>query len=587
MNNKHFFCLMLLSFATHATVFSQSFTKITASPVVSRPGDSRSVNWIDINNDELQDLMITNGPAGGQNNFLYLNNGTGFIAVNNDTIVKDGKPSDGATWADTDNDGDIDCFVANWYNMIGLYYTNNGNGTFTYQANAGLTNGITYAETASWGDYDNDGLLDLYVARSGGTLATNKNFLFHNDGNNSFTKVTTGAPVNDAFVSRSVNWTDADSDGDLDLFVSNEDVSNNNENFYRNDGGGNFVKLTSGTLLNDGRKTMSSSWADYDNDGDMDVFLANENSNNALYRNEGNFNFTKIINDTISKGTANSFSAAWSDVDNDGDLDLFATNSFVSNTKLPCLFYLNNGNSSFTRVSNHTLTADSGWTYGCAFGDYDNDGFEDLAVATCRFQSQDKEDYLYHNDGNSNAWITIKLIGTTSNKSAIGAKVRLKANINGSSIWQMRELSAQSSYCGQNDLRAHFGLGNASTIDSLKIEWPSGLVQHFDSISINQFISVIEGQNPAGIDKIKSVNQFTISPNPVGNKLFISQTKLLAGDLLVFMSGKGDTLSQLTISASTNKLEIDLKKQGIEKSGIYFLSIVSKLGVRTQQFIKL
>jgi len=531
--------------------------------------------------------MITNGPAGGQNNFLYLNNGTGFIAVNNDTIVKDGKPSDGATWADTDNDGDIDCFVANWYNMIGLYYTNNGNGTFTYQANAGLTNGITYAETASWGDYDNDGLLDLYVARSGGTLATNKNFLFHNDGNNSFTKVTTGAPVNDAFVSRSVNWTDADSDGDLDLFVSNEDVSNNNENFYRNDGGGNFVKLTSGTLLNDGRKTMSSSWADYDNDGDMDVFLANENSNNALYRNEGNFNFTKIINDTISKGTANSFSAAWSDVDNDGDLDLFATNSFVSNTKLPCLFYLNNGNSSFTRVSNHTLTADSGWTYGCAFGDYDNDGFEDLAVATCRFQSQDQVDYLYHNDGNSNGWITIKLIGTTSNKSAIGAKVRLKANINGSSIWQMRELSAQSSYCGQNDLRAHFGLGNASTIDSLKIEWPSGLVQHFDSISINQFISVIEGQNPAGIDKIKSVNQFTISPNPVGNKLFISQTKLLAGDLLVFMSGKGDTLSQLTISASTNKLEIDLKKQGIEKSGIYFLSIVSKLGVRTQQFIKL
>lgn len=581
--------LMLgFSVLTLTTLKAQNFTKQTTGPVVSRPADSRSVNWIDVNNDDWVDLMITNGPAGGQNNFLYLNNaGSGFNAVTNDTIVKDGRPSDGATWGDVDNDGDYDCFVANWYNSIGLFYTNNGNGSFTYQSGAGLTNGITYSETASWGDYDNDGLLDLYVARSGGTVATNRNFLFHNDGNNVFTKINSGSPVTDAYVSRSVNWTDADNDGDLDLFVTNEDVSNNNENFYRNDGGGNFVKLTIGDLLNDGKKTMSSSWADFDNDGDMDVFLANENASNALFRNDGNFNFTKLSSDTVSKGIANSFSGAWSDVDNDGDQDLYVTNSFVSNTKLPCFFYLNNGNGSFSRVSNHTLTMDSAWTYGCAFGDYDNDGFEDLAVATCRYQNADVSDFLYHNDGNSNGWISIKLVGTTSNKSAIGTKVRLKANINGNAVWQMREISAQSSYCGQNDMRAHFGLGNATAIDSIKVQWPSGAVQEFDALSINQFITITEGQGITSNKNLLAKSSFAIFPNPAENQLRIKGQNLQAGNTIVFTNSKGDTIYRQEIKKTQEEFIFDLKKIGIHQSGNYQISIISKNGVSTKQFIKL
>ena len=122
MQKRALLLFLLLQTWVSTILVAQSFTKITNGPVVNTPGDSRSVNWIDVNNDDLLDLMITNGPAGGQNNFLYLNDGAGgFTAVVNDTIVKDGKPSDGATWADTDNDGDLDCFVANWYNFIGLY----------------------------------------------------------------------------------------------------------------------------------------------------------------------------------------------------------------------------------------------------------------------------------------------------------------------------------------------------------------------------------------------------------------------------------------------------------------------------------
>ncbi|MBK7940061.1 MAG: VCBS repeat-containing protein [Lewinellaceae bacterium] len=297
-----------------------NFTKVANSPAVTTPGDSRSVNWIDVDGDEDQDLFISNGLQQGENNFLYLNNGTGgFTAVTNDPIVLDGKPSDGATWADYDNDGDNDCFVVNWFDVNNLLYKNNGNGTFVQITTGNLVNDKGYSETASWGDYDLDGNLDLYVSNSAGSK---RNFLYHNDGNGTFSKIGTGAVVTDAFLSRSVNWTDIDLDGDSDLFVTNEE--DQSENLYRNNGGGNFAKVTTGPLVTDGGKTMSSSWGDYDNDGDFDVFLANDQGNDALFQNDGLGNFTKLTNPPLTTSGGNSFGSQWADVDNDADLDLLS-----------------------------------------------------------------------------------------------------------------------------------------------------------------------------------------------------------------------------------------------------------------------
>ena len=168
-----------------------------------------------------------------------------FAAVITDPIVLDNKPSDGATFADCDNDGDLDAYVVNWYNEDNLFYTNDGSGNFT-QIIGPVADSNGYSETAAWGDYDNDGLLDLYVTRSGPTSGTKRNQLYHNDGGNTFTKILTGEVVTNAFTSRSVNWTDIDDDGDLDIFVSNEGTANTNENLYRNDGSGNFTRITTG-----------------------------------------------------------------------------------------------------------------------------------------------------------------------------------------------------------------------------------------------------------------------------------------------------------------------------------------------------
>lgn len=487
----------------------RNFTAVLNSPVSTRPGDSRSVNWVDIDGDKDLDLMITNGPQAGENNFLYKNDGAGgFTAVSGDPIVQDFKPSDGATWADADNDGDLDCFVVNWYGVNNLLYRNNGDGSFAQiTTGAPVTDG-GFSETASWGDYDQDGLVDLYVTNSGGNK---RNFLYRNLGNFEFSKVTTGSPVVDAATSRCVNWTDYDSDGDPDIFVTNEE--DENENLYRNNGDQTFTKVSTGALLTDGGKTMSASWGDYDNDGDQDVFLANDQANDALFRNEGNGIFTKISSGPVVNTTGNTFGSEWADVDNDGDLDLFATNSFWG-SKWHNYLYLNDGAGNFTLDHYEVVSTDDGWSYGAAFGDFDRDGDLDLSVANCYAASQ--PDHLYENHAaeTPNHWLVLECTGTTSNRSAIGAKVRVKAIIAGQPRWQMREISAQSGYCGQNQLAPHFGLGDATLVDSLVVEWPSGQRTVSTQVFANQYVAVTEGQDVLSAASPSRLQVFPPSPNP-------------------------------------------------------------------------
>ncbi len=564
------------------SLLAQTFTKITTGPLVTTFGDSRSVNWVDVNNDGFIDCLITNGPSGGQNNMLYLNDKNGgFTQVNGQSIVNDGKPSDGASFADTDNDGDLDCFVANWYGMNNLFYINQGSGTFSQVTTGKFVTDGGHSETASWGDYDNDGLVDLYVCNSAGSKF---NYLYHNTGNNQFTKITTGSAATDAFASRSVNWTDIDSDGFVDLFVTNEESAS--ENIYKNNGNGTFTTITTGILVTSGRNTMSGSWGDYDNDGDMDVFLANDKSLNGLYRNDGNFTFTAIV-DTVSRTPSNSFSSAWSDVDNDGDLDLFVTNSFKTGTLLLNFLYLNDGDGTFTRVNNTSPATDMDWSYGCAFGDYDNDGFQDLAVATCNYNGADRYDLLYHNDGNSNNWFTVKLVGTQSNRAALGARIHVKSTINGQDVWQLREVSGQSAYCSQNDLRTHFGLGNATIIDSIKVEWPSGIKETFVNVDPNQFVTITEGQGLSAVQEINRDTDISLFPNPAVDKVTIRTAQpLKPGTIISVTTIDGKTLHMQTINKQKAELELDLKAICNGISGSYFINISTDSGSIVKKVVR-
>lgn len=512
--------LTILLFIFISNLKSQDFIKITSSVVSTDSGASRSVNWIDYDNDNDLDLFISTGYRFGDDNLLYRNDNGTFVRIFNQPLVQDNMPSDGSSWGDYNNDGLPDLCVVNWWNYINLLYLNNGNGNFTFQSSSIVCTQQSYSETCSWGDYDNDGLLDLYVTNSDGT--NHRNFLYRNTAAG-FVKIDTSVVTGETAYSRGMNWVDIDNDRDLDIFVCRE--GNRNEFLYRNDGNGNFTSITNTPLTSNGGESWSGSWGDYDNDGDLDVLVTNAfNQKNSLFRNDGNFTFTKITSDPMVTENGYNAVSGWGDYDNDGDLDMFISQAYVPPTytqKLVNKLYKNllreTGTASFEKITNTSLTTDSGYTYGFAWGDYDNDGKLDIALANTFNENQ--KNALYRNElSNENKYINIKCVGTLSNKSAIGTKVRVKANINGSSVWQMQEIDGQSGYCGQN-LILHFGFGNAAVIDSIKVEWSAGGDQYFTNVDVNQSVTITENGSIISVEESnvnvkKNYELFQNFPNP-------------------------------------------------------------------------
>ncbi len=494
---KRFFGILLLLLLPMST-YAQLFTKITSGQMVNDGGDSRSVNWIDYDNDGDLDLYVTNGPQSGQDNFFYKNNGDGtFTKIDTIVIAQDNRASDGSSWGDFNNDGNPDLFVANWWGQNNLLYKNNGDGSFTPITSSPVTTESNYSETGVWGDYNNDGFLDLYVCNSGGDL---KNSLYKNNGDGSFTKLT-GVFLNDQFYTRNINWIYYNNDRLPDIFITNE--NNQNEKLYINNGDDTFTSMDAPSLLNNGGNSTSSNWEDFDNDGDLDVLVLNySNQHNNLFINHDG-TFDKVNSPPFSTDTSNSFCSAVGDVDNDGDLDIFITNAFTGSSPTHNFLYINNGDGTFSKDTG-LVTQDEGWSYGCAFGDYNRDGYLDLFTANCFNANQNNS--LYFNNGGSNNWLLLNLEGIKSNKSAIGAIVKLKANIFGNSFWQTRSVKGETGYCGQN-LQLHFGLGDAASIDSLEIIWPSGIIQHETNIQINSVSKIIEDTS-----SITNLQQFENPP---------------------------------------------------------------------------
>ncbi|UCB53299.1 MAG: VCBS repeat-containing protein [Candidatus Zixiibacteriota bacterium] len=457
------------------------FTRIYDVPPVDDDGFSFGAGWVDYDKDEYLDLFVTNWMDVGQLNCLYHNEGDGtFTKVAGDIIVDEGG-SLGSSWGDYDNDGDLDVFCAN----PGLsppgarnyLYLNDGDGTFTKVTAGAIVNDITCSTTPAWADYDNDGDLDIFVGNHYSPVR-----LYRNDGEE-FTRLD-NLEIGLTEEEGNGSWGDCDGDGDLDLFITRPQLNTNA--LFKNDGDGTFTEVTSGDIVAD--SAIACSWGDYDNDGDLDIFATyGRNQTNLLYQNDGDGNFIRITGQDPVNDSGYWSGSSWGDYDNDGDLDLYVTGNYQYTPRLNAL-YENNGDGTFFKVTDEAIATDFESSAGAAWGDYDRDGDLDLFVANQNYE----DNALYCNNGSGNNWINIRCIGTNSNRSAIGAKVRLLATIDGTPVWQQREVSGQTGMNAQNSLNAHFGLGDASLVDSVKVEWPSTMEQVLTDVSVNQFLTITE-----------------------------------------------------------------------------------------------
>ncbi|HQV30591.1 MAG TPA: FG-GAP-like repeat-containing protein, partial [Calditrichia bacterium] len=480
----------------YANPTHENFTSVTGVDISPDSGYSEGVVWSDFNNDGLPDIYVSNLLS--QKNLYYVNDGGGFNRVDSLGITARSGDSYGATSGDFNGDGLPDLFVIHGLSnqdQNNQLFLNDGAGGFTEVSATPIVSDGGRSWSCSAIDFDRDGFLDIFVANYG-----QNNALYRNDGTGNFTKVTTGAVVSDGGFSLGNAWADYDLDGDPDLFVANANLGSGTgaANFlYRNNGDGTFTKITEGQIVTDTHLSVGGSWGDYDNDGDPDLFVTNYGGqNNALYRNNGDGTFTNQILSRPANGGGSSVGSAWGDYDNDGDLDLFVSNDLNENN----FFYENLGNGNFRHLGSSTLVAGNGRSNGAAWTDFDLDGDLDLYVTNGNASpSQSNQLFLNNNLFALNGWISIRLRGTRSNRTAIGARVSLLSRIDGEAVWQTREISSQTGYNAQPSPTLHFGLGDAGIVDSMIIQWPSGIREELGAYLVNQFLEIREDSTLTGL----------------------------------------------------------------------------------------
>lgn len=460
-----------------------TFSRSSGTGLESEAENTWGASWVDFDDDGDDDLYVADY-AHWNASRMYQNNGFGiFYSIDIGDATSHTGSNAGPVWGDYDNDGDMDLYMANNVRAYNHLYKNVG-GTLDL-ADTTVQGYEGYSHSASFVDYDNDGFLDIFATD---LFETRFNQLFHNNGDGSFSDAT-GTPINRE-VSPTLNgvWGDYDRDGLMDLFVAN--MWDNNNSLYHNDGNGKFSLASTSLISADGGNSQSGSWVDFDNDQDLDLFVSNaSDQEDFFYENDGDGTFTKNTNSAISTEAGHSMGSVWADFDNDGDLDLYVVHD---NGNTNSIFY-NYGAGGFNKVITSAPATDTENSVSPMVSDFDRDGDMDIYVTN----KSGENNVLYVNDasGCGNHWACFSLQGSASNRSAIGARVELKANIDGADVWQTRVLTTRSGgISAQSSLKANFGLGDATSIDSLIVFWPSGNKQVFTGQSIDQCNTLVESE---------------------------------------------------------------------------------------------
>ncbi len=447
---------------------NSTFGDVTHMTGTGDPGYGLGSCVGDYDNDGKVDLYVTNfGP-----NVLYHNDGAGaFEDVTRRSGTGDSRMSTSAAFADVDNDGELDLYAAN-------------------NARISLQEEGCYR-----------GEIPVYCAPT--QYDGDSGILYMNEGDGVFADATRSAGLyRDSGRQLGVVFSDYDGDGDTDLYVANDMTANF---LFRNDGTGHFeeVGLISGVALSDNARPeagMGTDFGDFDLDGDTDLVVCNFQWESCrLYRNDGNSQFADV---TFPSGLGEptlrtlTFGTGFLDYDNDADLDLFLANGHVhplvqefdgatTYAQRDQLFQ-NSGDGVFVDVTDEVGAGlePAKVGRGSAIADYDNDGDLDIFVSN----SGQRGSLLRNDGGNRNHWLSIRTVGGASNRDGIGARIKVVTG----GVTQIREVRSGSSYLSQSDLRVHFGLGSAQIADRVEIHWPSGIEQILRQVAVDQILVATE-----------------------------------------------------------------------------------------------
>lgn len=439
-----------------------------------------------MDNDGIDDILTLDD---GRNLHVLYSDGVGGF-----TDVSYGQISGSNQWgfaaADMNNDGHVDVISGGSYD--GVHYVSiDAPGVYS---STNLSNGSMFMQGCNIADVDNDGLLDYFACHDDAASRIWRNDgaggLIPNTALIDFTNYDNGGYTNtDHSGNYGSVWTDFDDDGDLDLYIAKcrQFVSDPNDprrinQLWVNDGNGNYTEAAASHGLVFLEQSWTADFADYDNDGDMDCLITNHSTNMMLLENDGSGNFSDVSAAAGVDISGFFLQAKMVDFDNDGFNDIIYAGGVHG-------YFHNNGDGTFSSVASTFPYGDTMHSFG--IGDLNKDGFLDVYASYGNvYVSSDNNnpDILWENDGNANNWVAFDLQGFQSNMSAVGAKVK----IYGSWGVQVREVRAGESYGIVNTFHAHFGLGSATSIDSTVIEWPSGITTTITDPAVNSFNNVLE-----------------------------------------------------------------------------------------------
>ncbi len=565
--------LVAIFIPVYTSAQNYAFTKLDPSSGLEITTDSRGVSLADFDKDGLLDIFVAKN-AGANRLFRNLGN-LQFVDVAADAGVAASGSNRIGVWADYDNDGFADLFAAS-IEKYHLYH-NLGNGTFEEIASTAGISPSPRINAAIWGDVENNAFIDLYTANF-----TADNVLFVNNRNGTFRNGTIPAGVQDPDdAAMGGAFGDYDNDGDMDLYLVHDAFQR--FRLYRNAGYGYFSDVSAEARVNYPGQGMGTVFADFDNDGWLDIYVTNLDSNTVFFNNhDGTFTNTTAFSGVGDRGMGWGIVAF--DYDNDMLLDIYVVNaSNYNNPPLDNVLYHNLGNRKFEVVTQAAGVSSllDGW--GGAAGDLNDDGYQDLMITNWTRECLQ----TFINNGGANGYLKVRLTGTTCNRYAIGARVRVVAR----GVQQIRELSGGSGYLSQDSPILHFGLAQAAQADTVEIYWPGGNHERYYNVAANQHIHYIEGQATA-VDEPALAVPITLKlhpsyPNPFSlNSGTQAQTSIAFElpqaskvEIAVFdvLGRRIVTLAEETMPAGPHRIAWD-GRDALQKpvsAGIYFVQLRS------------